>query len=325
MATTTVDDADQDREDQRLGVGARRDDDALTLVEQVLREGHGADPLTRRGRDVHDIAGADGDLGPPSRGDHEPAARRDAGRAVPVQHVAGWAGRPGRRGRAWCTARRTTPQPGPHGRRLRRPARRRTPAAGHAAGDQQVGAVDVAALLRRSRWRSRRGSSARVSGHVQADPDDRRRARRWSRRARPAAPPSCGSPRRTSLGHFSAAVGEPVSRRARATATPVSSGSQGQATGLDLRPQQHREGERRPGRGRPGAVEATAAGGLVLGDDDETLRRSRPGPVRDQDVGRGRRVDHLDVVRRRRGPAQGGAESLDVERRALGSAVNPQV
>ena len=55
----------------------------------------------------------------------------------------------------------------------------------------------------------------------------------------------------TSLGHLRSAGTPAAPRRASATATPASSGSHGHCRGVPTGPQQHREGQRGPGRASP--------------------------------------------------------------------------
>ena len=162
---------------QRLGVGARVDDDRLALVQQVLGDGHGRimSPIAHALSDVDDIAGA-------HRGalaavlDQQPPARVDAGRGAGErlarrQVDADLAGRPWRRPRR--TTRPAASRPG-----RRPPATRcRTPTARRAARPSSVGPVGHGRppSATASEVASGTGSSSAVMPTLSPMPDDRRR------------------------------------------------------------------------------------------------------------------------------------------------------
>ena len=77
------------------------------------------------------------------------------------------------------------------------------------------------------------------------------------------------------------------------------------------RAEQHRDQQGRPRRGLPGAVEAPAAGRLVVGDDDQTFRGALPGPVERPPV---RGVELLEVTHPPAGACGGAVRSVYTSR-----------
>ena len=275
---------------------AGADDDGLPVVEQLLGDGHAPIMSLIESPHVDDVPGSHGRLAPRALHD-EPPSRVDAGGASgqclagrevhPDVAADGHAGGDVRRPQAGGPARLPRvvllPEPGED-------------------REQQAGPVGGGPRRDRQRGGGRHRELVGGGADVQPDADDRGRAGRRldaldqdagglevaeEHVVRPLHPRlDPGVPQRP--GH-----GEPGQQR---QPRPL--------LGTDGRAQQHREGERGAGRRLPGPVQPAAAGGLVLGDDHEALRRAVAGPRRDEGVGRGGGVDHLDrQVRSRPGQA----------------------
>ena len=126
-------------------------------------------------------------------------------------------------------------------------------------------------------------------------------------------PASLRSPTTTSLGHFIPASTPATVRTARANATAAAMTARWASCGPPSAgdAEQHRDQQRRPRRGLPGAVEAPAAGRLVVGDDDQTFRGALPGPVERPPV---RGVELLEVTHPPAGACGGAVRSVYTSR-----------
>ena len=161
------------------------------------------------------------------------------------------------------------------------------------------------------------GSSARVSDTFRPIPTTAAGPALVSTRST-SSPAVLRVPSRTSFGHFSAAVGEPVSRRALATATPVSSGSQGQAAASTS----GRSSTEKVSAERAGVIQVRSRRPRPAVWCSATTTRPSAAPARARSATRAlvegaasttsTSYDGAVDVRRE------AANSLDVERRALG-------
>ena len=275
-------------------------------------------PIDRR-RTCDDVAGADRGLA--VAGPCRPAAGRSGRRRSRVPVSASPAGQvdadvaaDGRAGRG--VRRRAAASRG------RSPPACQASYASHSdasSATSSVGPVGLGADSSASEVAVGTGSSSAVMRDVEPDPDDRGRARSASRPARPGSRRPSRSPTQDVVGPLHRRRRSPRAAQRLVDGEPVSSGSHGQSARGDRRAQQHREGQRRPGRRLPGAVEPAAAGGLVLGDDDQPLGGAGPGAVGDQRVGRGGLLDaprppaRCEQVGMRPRPARVGVERSGVQ------------
>ena len=215
----------------------------------------------------------------PAVGDQQPAARVDAGRR------AGQRLRPGQVDpdvaadrRAGRGVRRREPR-SPAGRRP--PAtRRRPPTATRAGRPSSVG--PVGRLARRAASEVASATGQLVGGHadVEPDADDRGRAGRRSRPARPGSRRPCGSLEQHVVGPLhrrrrTRPPAAPCRRRTRSAAAATARTRRG-TVGRSSTEKVSADA----GRRLPGAVEPAAAGGLVLGRPRPAPRARRPGPAR---------------------------------------------
>ena len=221
-----------------------------------------------------------------------PSTRRRPPSSIPVasadERLAGRAGRPVPRDRRWRTRRRTPCGAPP----ARRAGTRRTRSAGCAAAPTAGRCGRRRPPRSPATWRASWGSSARVRPTLMPMPMTTAGPAEVSTRS-VRMPASLRSFRSTSLGHL------------RLTSAPeLAQGAGGGVPGEQRQPrpvrllrpraEQHRQGQRGPGRRLPGPVQAAAAGRLVLGHHHQALAgRSAAGALGDEGVGRRGRLDHL--------------------------------